>query len=175
MRTVRELGPQGWSYTADEGGGGEMGVCVHPRGVFMCGRVYMRVGARSCVCAHVCGCQCCRGCRAPGWPGSSEQQVRKLAPSAGLHFGVESSVCVRGFLRAGVRGLRAIVCVREDGRKLSEAGLFVNLRTLAPQWGVPGLGYMEWVSALARVRLTLPVTGVAGGVSPPGTLHPPRH
>lgn len=34
-----------------------MGVCAYPPGVCMCGRVYMRVGALPCACAHVCGCR----------------------------------------------------------------------------------------------------------------------
>nr|XP_015105393.2 RAS guanyl-releasing protein 2 isoform X1 [Vicugna pacos] len=83
MRTVRALETQGWPWTADEGGGGGMGVCAHPRGVLMCGRLYMRVGALSCVCAHVCGCQRLCGRGTPGWPGSSEQQGSGLNPVRG--------------------------------------------------------------------------------------------
>ncbi|KAB1251450.1 RAS guanyl-releasing protein 2 [Camelus dromedarius] len=60
-----------------------MGVCAHPRGVLMCGRLYMRVGALSCVCAHVCGCQRLCGRGTPGWPGSSEQQRSGLNPVGG--------------------------------------------------------------------------------------------
>ena len=80
-------------------------VCVRTHRACACVGVYMRVGALSCVCAHVCGCQ---------WPWnsrlvwSSEQQGRKPAPSTGLLSGVADYgyVCPRGpsFRCAGVWG-----------------------------------------------------------------------
>lgn len=64
-------------------------VCA-PTRVCACVGVYMRVGALSGVCAHVCRCQRCGGQGIPGWLGGSEQRVREPAPSMGLHYGEES-------------------------------------------------------------------------------------
>lgn len=51
----------GLAWTADEEVVVEWAcVCAHG-GVCICARVYMRVGALSGVCAHVCRCQRCRG------------------------------------------------------------------------------------------------------------------
>lgn len=138
--------------------------CVRaPTGVCACVGVYMRVGALSGFCAHVCGCQRCGGRGTPGWLGWSEQSVRELAPSMDLHSGVESWVCVpeSSFAQVCSRCGCHCVCDTEDERRMPEAWVCVSQGILHPNVGPWPLVWIKCLSLHGCVRSR---TGIAGGV-----------
>lgn len=89
-----------------------------PTGVCAYVGVCMRVGVLSCVCTRVRFQRLC-GRGTPGWPGSSELQVRERALSKGWpHSGLEGWVCVRkgSFLQVCAGCACHCVYETEDGR-----------------------------------------------------------
>lgn len=128
-----------------KGGAAAEWACVLTHGgVCVCGSVHACRCPVLCVCTRVRFQRLC-GRGTPGWPGSSELQVRERAPSKGWpHSRLEGWVCAPkgAFLQVCADCACHCVYETEDGRQVPEARVCVwgGRGSYTPMWA-PGLGY----------------------------------